>query len=63
MMPRNPIEANWLIQSAEEEAARAARWAAVAQQQMAYQTSMAKAHAADAAGLRALWAFVTVPPP
>lgn len=63
MMPRNPIEANWLIQSAEEEAARAARWAAVAQQQMAYQAAMAKAHAADAAGLRALWTFAPVSAP
>lgn len=63
MMPRNPIEADWLIRSAEEEAARAERWAAVAQQQMAYQAALAKAHAADAAGLRALWTFVPVSTP
>ena len=63
MMPRNPIEADWLIRSAEEEAARAERWAAVAQQQMAYQAAMAKAHAADAAGLRALWTFVPLSTP
>jgi len=63
MMPRNPIEADWLIRSAEEEAARAERWAAVAQQQMAYQAAMAKAHAADAAGLRALWTFGSLPTP
>lgn len=55
IMPRNPGEAEWLIRSAEEEAARAARWAAVAQQHATYQSAMAKAHAADAAGLRMLW--------
>lgn len=54
-MPRNPGEAEWFVRSAEEEAARAARWASVAEQNAAYHSALAKAHAADAAGLRRLW--------
>lgn len=61
MMPRNPIEADWLIRCAEEDAARAERRAAIAQQHAAYQIAVAKAHAADAVGLRALWNFEHLP--
>ncbi|MCF4123821.1 hypothetical protein [Methylobacterium sp. SyP6R] len=63
MMPRNPAEADWLIRSAEEQAAQAERWAAVAQQQAAYQAAIAQAHAADAAGLRSLWSFEAISVP